>query len=65
MTLTNPRNPRWTSANSIELDVDTEQYGTLPINCMPDDERTADLFEQAKAGGFGMIENAEILNGSN
>lgn len=60
MTLENPRNPRWTSANSIELDVDTDQYGTLPINCMPGDERTAELFERAKAGEFG-----EVLNGSN
>lgn len=65
MTFENPRNPRWTGAKSIELDVDTEKYGTLPINCMLDDERTAALFERAKAGEFGMIENTELLNGSN
>lgn len=64
MTLENPRNPRWTSANSIELDVDTEQYGTLPMNCMPDDERTAELFERAKAGEFGAIAE-EVSDGSN
>ena len=65
MTLENPRNPRWTSAHSIELDVDTAQYGTLAINCMPDDERTADLFEQAKTGEFGAIAEQEILNATN
>lgn len=64
MRLKNPRNPSWTSANSIELDVDTDQYGTLPINCMPDDERTAELFERAKNGEFGPVA-AEAPHGSN
>lgn len=56
MILSNPRNPRWSSSDSIELDVDTEKYGAISMNTRADDTETAALFEAAQRGDYGSVQ---------
>lgn len=56
MILSNPRNPRWSSPDSIELDVDTEVYGTVAINTRANDADTAELFIAAQRGDYGSVQ---------
>ena len=57
MNITNARNPKFSSANTVNLEIEHPQYGWLPFTASPDDTEAhgRDLFARAIAGEFGSV----------
>jgi len=53
----NARNPQFTSAGFVDLEIEHPDYGWLPFSAHPNDpeEHGRDLYARAIAGEFGPI----------